>query len=383
MKRNLKGLLKLASLVKKADPPNKGLNSPNPMIREANKRFGYVPQVGYLGNDADTARNTGFLAEWMPRLAAERNSAYDAAPTVYNYIRAAGALNDPHYDPNNKTIYLGSYPYNSGVVAKHENGHHLQHHDASFLARYGLDTNGDPLPGHEDDALTEDPSKKVEKEWEIDAWDRTDVPKDEPARVFGINTRNEPPFVQNAYKLLYGINPDLADDALDAWASWYTRYMSNRAGEAAAKNYVHPDTIKQYIIDASRKAGIEPPRVVLDMSNSPEDMGTAYYRIRDYLNDNNELATKLEDALPRFGEREPERPTIPEEIDWAAHGDMESPEHVPWYHHIYPLTTGPERRNALKSKYNKDYDAWLKEYHDWLNRRSEYSNRYNRQSWLR
>ena len=42
--RDFTGLLKIAGLEKRADPPRAGLNDPNPGIRWAHRNFGFVPQ---------------------------------------------------------------------------------------------------------------------------------------------------------------------------------------------------------------------------------------------------------------------------------------------------------------------------------------------------
>ena len=246
MKRNLKGLLKIASLTKKADPKdltpdqihperNSGINDSNPAIRWAHRNYGFVPQApgSYLGgaNSAEdyystTAKALTHLDEEIPWPNAEYPSvlgyvkypdesskqpalahintfrpASEKELLAYNYLRHAGAIknsrhiNDGNLDP---LIFLGSYPFNTEKILAHEYGHHKA--DSRTPKSKPWLTKYKDIVDHWNMQYLLDPLPR-----EVAAWDESGIPNGDSVRSAALDTYKDIPgalerFAQEAGK---------------------------------------------------------------------------------------------------------------------------------------------------------------------------------------
>ena len=134
MKRNLKGLIKFASLTKKADPLHRGLNDDNPVKRSIYKKYGYIPQsedsyFASIDNDSVKHEDKDFHPSYsdalssLAKMYSPTNHTWQAY--AYDYAKAAGLIQNSGYAKRPNTIMLGSYPYDGYNTWRHEKGHSI------------------------------------------------------------------------------------------------------------------------------------------------------------------------------------------------------------------------------------------------------------------
>ena len=144
--RDFRGLLKIADLEKKADPPHRGLNDDNPAVKYVYKTYGYLPTGNpiVVGNYADpnvrpaynSAANYAYyrVPDQKTRVASmldyERRispmgSYYNAqAPRPLSSIMALSQKGSAYRDINPETGYIVLGPMSNEKTLMHELGHH-------------------------------------------------------------------------------------------------------------------------------------------------------------------------------------------------------------------------------------------------------------------
>jgi len=253
-----KELVKLAfklgyqhGMEKRADPPNRGLNDPNPLKREVYKQIGYVPQQEgsflYSDNQAnDNQRLRDIYSEWMKR---PENLGPDlqnpATPEViaadWDLQHASGGGRGSYYEvPEAPTangipyIHLGPYPENNEYSFRHELGHAkdywLYDRKPDFQAQY--DKNRLPF--------------------EIRAWDLAGVPKNNPIRRGALKTYEA---LENyeKYRLLPEDDPRYVNFQ-DATAQ--NKELRDAVFRAAAADYSPPGAWKNKYNDEMSRYGV-------------------------------------------------------------------------------------------------------------------------------
>lgn len=203
-------------LVKKADPPNRGLNDPNPVKRHVYKTYGYVPQASrsYLspaGGDPLYDKMIDNAQSFM-----EKQPWYnDDTPTPeqraawFDLSRAAGNMGSYYSQKlrGRPYVVLGSYPA-SEYTLRHELGHHKD--DMSRPSGWDMQ-NDDTLP-------------KEER-----AWDLAGIPAGNSVREAWLNTYRYKPTAWGS-----------AEAAKQVMADMNRLYDTANAEEA--KVYRRPDT---------------------------------------------------------------------------------------------------------------------------------------------
>lgn len=205
---------KVAELKKQADPPNRGLNDPNPLKRKLYRDFGYLAptQSTYIGV-SDPYYSKHFLRGLYDQLDAanawneeqkQNEKPYDVPgdqqldrnAAVYDYIRSIGGTgnryNPRFLDPNvettaaakkmmtarnlnegsgRQTVTLGPWPAPTDEAIRHELGHAADEQDYIDAA----DKAGRRYTSHEF-------SMQPEMQREVAAWDKAGIPEDNEYR---------------------------------------------------------------------------------------------------------------------------------------------------------------------------------------------------------
>ena len=183
---------KVAELKKQADPPHRGLNSDNPLLREVYKNIGYVPQErrSYLySNDADNVNKAYAIEDaWLSKpenLGPDRTN--KVSPEVmaasWDLARTMGRTETYHFSPKDDThvpyVSLGSYPHNNETSTRHEYGH-----VEDFNRRLKLIGKRDPHA-----AKTLGNFYNLNSlPFELRAWDLAGVDKNNPVRKAALKT---------------------------------------------------------------------------------------------------------------------------------------------------------------------------------------------------
>lgn len=215
--RDFRGLLKIAGLEKKADPPNAGLNDPNPLKREAYRKAGYIPNVHWWDSNNPAEVNAGnkvhsiadkyaFLIRlrkpdsyYPPQIG---NVLYRGFPSYmgpkllpaslfdlynsmglktpsfrHNFRRTPNSISDflgYKVDPYSPFVVLGNFPLQIEEVLRHELGH---------FDDYRYKHKSDPYSMQSD---MKDPETLLDSE--IRAWDYSGIPEGHPVRESALNT---------------------------------------------------------------------------------------------------------------------------------------------------------------------------------------------------
>lgn len=160
--RNFKGLLKIAGLEKKADPPNAGLNDPNPIKRDMYREYGYLPNSLFSPSQKNKALEVLETARKHPT--ASKGALFDLAQSMN--IIPTSYITEPFKNPY---ISISGYPTSNELALRHELGHHQDYRKlgrATFLDKF------------RNDLLNT----------EIRAWDLAGVPTGNPIREAALDT---------------------------------------------------------------------------------------------------------------------------------------------------------------------------------------------------
>lgn len=261
--RDFRGLFKIAGLEKKADPPNAGLNDPNPLKREAYRKAGYIPNVHWYNYNnkaeadalhkvqsiadkyanlirihkldawyppdiGDKLRRSGFPNYMGPKLLPAQlfdlyNSMGLKMPSFrFNLRRTPRNLLDylgHTVDPLKPFVVLGNFPLQTEEVLRHELGH---------FKDYKTEYKYQPFSYALDNL---DPNTNLDAE--VRAWDYSGIPEGHPLREATLDTYREQAGVPLKYlrsNKIFGVpikyfrgNKTLAEQARDVNEKYYKK----------------------------------------------------------------------------------------------------------------------------------------------------------------
>jgi len=159
---------------KRADPPNAGLNDPNPLNRAIYKKWGYVAQTprSYFyskGMRRDAKKQDAFAGKFL----GNKSDAQSLAAGV-DFMRARGGLGS-HYRPAGpRMVMVGSFPQSNPLAIAHEFGHAADHQNMLDSGK----TTEDFESGYKSNPLP----------YEQRAWDLSGVPESDPVRRVALST---------------------------------------------------------------------------------------------------------------------------------------------------------------------------------------------------
>ena len=184
MKRNFTGLTKFAYLIKKADPPHRGLNDDNPAKRYIYQRYGFIPQspLSYLSGANSRGLYIRALAAadkfskkelGLPRktknIPLDNEALREHKARLFDIFRSSGTFPSPAYMWDRQgpvsergLVIAGGYPFSEESI-KHELGH-----AKDYEYDYGFD--------------------KPVMEQELAAWNNTDIPEGDVLRESALDT---------------------------------------------------------------------------------------------------------------------------------------------------------------------------------------------------
>ena len=293
MKRNFKGLIKFASIIKQADPPHRGLNDTNPFIRHAHRTYGWVPQApdsyfsGFNSPEdfyKQTAETIYTVGKENPATDGYWGNNNSLNRELYDYFTSAGSNKNSIYYPE-RGITLGSYPYDRKTIALHELGH-------------GHDPMLSKLPNFPFDILENNAeTHRSPLGKEIFAWDWAGIPKDNPIRVAALNA-----YKNKNYSKIEELSRKLEEEASHDNESWRS---------------------------------IDP---VVNINNVPignrvaDDKRLVFMTFpRDYLERYSEMIPYLKELHTRYNDYPPDR------LNMRKSNGTINPVNVEWnWHHIYP-----------------------------------------------
>lgn len=258
---------KKAEFIKKADPPGRGLNSPNPYVRTLNKEFGYVAPHPYSKQFVNTKEfNPGFIEDspyykqmtWLTKQDPRGGSGF---PTffdprhpmnrlaMYDLARMQG---NPHIStsyypggtPEKSVIMQGPWPSNEKSIG-HEVGHYIDHSKNGLPS--GVTSPQDRLR-HEETA-----------------WDLAGIPVDDPQRQLALA----------GYRPDIGLNDriELTKNLTAEQARTYappSAYIGKYTGKGYPIAYDYPSLVQAY----NRNPGLVSR--ILASWNEKDKMGRPY-----------------------------------------------------------------------------------------------------------